>query len=257
VTREEIGRFATLTEQEFEQRVLATEYRHGDFLPELKFVYQSDRSTLDIALHLIEQRPTDVTAVGFYGVDVTSHLAWHFSQPERYPELGLTEEAIEKFGGVIDRYYEFVDEMLGRLLKGVGPETNVLVFSDHGFGPTGSELMPWSGGHGKLTPGAPIAPDGILILAGPSIERGVRLERPHVLDLAPMILHLQGLPVARDMPGGVFTEAFNDEFRAAVPIRQVATYEVGPRQRADGAPKVDPELDADMIQKLKALGYID
>ena len=104
---------------------------------------------------------------------------------------------------------------------------------------------------------APVAPDGILILAGPSIEPGVRLHRPHVMDLAPMILYLQGLPLAADMAGGVFRDALRDAFAERVPPRQIATYEVGPRARPEGAPLADPELDADARRRLCALGYIE
>jgi len=255
ITAEEVRRFVALTDEEVQGLVHAPSYRHGDFLPEFKYVHQSDRSTADIALRLIEERPTDVTAVAFYGVDTVSHLAWHYMEPAEFEDLEIDKDEIEKFGGLIDRYYEYVDRLVGELVAAVGPDANVIVFSDHGFGPSGR--LPWSGGHGKITPGAPIAPEGILVMAGPSIRSGVRLERPHVLDLTPTMLYLQGFPLAADMPGGVFRESITEEFAVRVPLRQVPTYETGPRERPEGAPDAAPELDAATIERLRALGYMD
>jgi len=252
---DEVRRFMPLSDEEIERLILGRDYRHGDFLPEFKYVHQSDRSTAEIALHLMRERPTDVTAVGFYGVDTVSHLAWHYMEPDAFPGFAIDPGEIERFGKLIDRYYEFMDEQLGRLVEAAGEEATVVVFSDHGFGPSGR--LPWSGGHGRLTPGAPIAPDGILILDGPPLRSGVRLGRPHVLDLAPTLLYLQGFPLAADMPGGVFLESLTEAFVEAVPLRQIPTYEIGPRARPEGAPAADPEMDAAARARLCALGYIE
>ncbi len=254
ISADEIVRFMELAPEEIAALRQGTRYAHGELLPEFKYVHQSDRSTADIALHLMASRPTDVTAVAFYGVDTVSHLAWHYMEPARFPAISIPPGDLRKFGGLIDRYYEFVDGMLGELVRAAGADANVVVFSDHGFGPTGQ--LPWSGGHGSITPGAPLAPDGLLVLAGPAIRAGVKLERAHVLDLAPMLLWLQGLPLAADMPGGVFREALQDDFKAAVPLREIPTYELGPRRRPEGAPAADPENDAATLERLKALGYV-
>jgi hypothetical protein len=255
ITAEEVRRFIPLSDDEVQRLVRAQSYRHGDFLPEFKYVHQSDRSTADIALRLIAERPTDVTAVAFYGVDTVSHLAWHYMEPTAFPNLEIADEEVERFGGLIDRYYEYMDRLVGELVGAAGPDTNVIIFSDHGFGPTGT--LPWSGGHGKITPGAPFAPEGILIMAGPSIRPGLRLERPHVLDLTPTMLYLQGFPLAADMPGGLFRESLTEEFTSRVPLRQLPTYELGPRARPLGAPDAAPELDAATIERLRALGYME
>ena len=259
ITASEVRRFLSLTDEELEQLILGAQYRHGRFGPEFKYVHQSDRSTADIALYLLRERPTDVTAVGFYGIDIVSHLTWHFMAPASFPGLQVDPSDISRFGKLIDNYYVFVDELIGELLEAVSDETTVVVFSDHGFGPTGrwSEDLPYSGGHGRITPGAPIAPDGVLIMAGPAIRPGVRLERPHVLDLAPTVLYLQGFPLAADMPGGVFGESIREEFAAAVPLRQIATYEIAPLRRAGEPLLADPEGDAATRERLCALGYLE
>ena len=255
ITAEQVRRFMPLSDVEVDDLIVGADYVHGHFLPEFKYVHQSDRSTAEIAAHMLETRPTDVTAVGLYGIDVVSHLTWHFMQPEQFGNYDISPEGIRKFGKLIERYYEFTDELLGQLLAAAPENATVIVFSDHGFGPTGQ--LPWSGGHGALTPGAPIAPDGILILAGPAIEQGAVLEDSDVLDLLPTLLYLQGLPVAADMPGRVLTEALDPALLTRRPVREIATYESSPLRHPDAPPLADEEEDRALREKLRSLGYID
>lgn len=253
LTPAEIQRFLKLSDDDARRLVIEADYRMGSLPTELKYVYQSDRSTADIALHLMATHPTDLVAVYFAGVDVLSHLAWHFMQPEAFPDYQISEAAVQRFGGAIPAYYEFVDELVGRLVAAAPADANVVFLSDHGFGPTG--WLPWSGGHGRITRGAPIAPDGVLVMAGPAIGAAGALREPHVLDIAPTLLTLRGLPVADDMPGRVLEEALNDE---ALPARtRVATYEVGPLPLTSEPLLARPDLDRDSLQKLRSLGYIE
>jgi arylsulfatase A-like enzyme len=249
VAREWLG----LDDAERKRFLLDAEYRMGAALPEFKFAYQSDRSSLKMAIRAFEERPVRVLSVYFTGIDTVSHLFWHFTYPEEFPQHDIPAASIDRFGGVIPRYYELVDEYLGQLLAAVGGDTTVLVVSDHGFGGTGN--LPWSGGHGRLTPGAPIAPRGVLVMSGPGIAEGpVELERAHVLDVAPTILHLMGLPPARDLVGRPLVAALAEG--SPPPLPPVDTYEEIGLIRPLGPPPVDPLGDAERLERLRALGYI-
>jgi predicted AlkP superfamily phosphohydrolase/phosphomutase len=250
---EVVARFLDFDRAEMKARLLEAEYRMGSYLPEFKFAYQSDRSTWKMAQELFAERPVDAAAVYFTGIDTVSHLFWHFTFPAEFPRHRISGEDVARFGNVIPLYYEQIDDYLGRLLDVMGWDTTVIVVSDHGFGGTGD--LPWSGGHGRLTPGAPIAPKGVLILSGPGIAGGdTELSRAHVLDLAPTILHLMGLPAAQDMLGEVLVEALAPPGRHELP--RVASYEVIGRIRAPETVPVDPAGDAERLERLKALGYI-
>jgi arylsulfatase A-like enzyme len=175
--------------------------------------------------------------------------------PQSFPGQRIDPEAARLFGDLIPAYYEYVDSLLGELVAAAAPETTVIVFSDHGFGPTGN--LPWSGGHGRITPGAPIAPDGILVLSGPPIRPGAPIDAAHVLDLTPTLLYLQGLPTAADMPGRILVDAFRGSALAESGPRRVVTYETTPRERVAEEILADPELDRPTLEKLRALGYVD
>jgi len=245
-----VSRFLHL-EGDAQRRFLDEDYEMGSFLPEFKFVYQSDLSTVKMARAAFDRMPVDVLSVYFTGIDTVSHLYWHFAFPEQFPGYEFPAEDLARFGDVIRLYYAQVDAWIGELTETVGSDATILVVSDHGFGGTGR--LPWSGGHGRITPGAPIAPAGILLLSGPGAARGVRLPRAHVLDVAPTILHLMGLPPAQDQVGRVLAAALAPGSPEELP--RVPTYEdVGsirhPGERADAA------ADSQRMERLRALGYI-
>ncbi|GJM45169.1 MAG: hypothetical protein DHS20C21_20110 [Gemmatimonadota bacterium] len=247
-----LERFLLLDTPELRQRFLDVGYEMGRFLPEFKFVYQSDRSTVRMALAALESYPVDVLSVYLTGIDTVSHLYWHFAFPDQFPAYEIAAGDVQRFSNVIRLYYRQVDEWLGQLVEAAGEGATVLVVSDHGFGPTGQ--LPWSGGHGRITPGAPVAPDGVWVLSGPGAAAGTQPGRAHVLDVTPTVLHLMGLPVAVDQLGQVRAEVLAPGLRDELP--RIESYErIGSvRGTVDGA--ADPAGDAERLERLRALGYI-
>jgi hypothetical protein len=98
-------------------------------------------------------------------------------------------------------------------------------------------------------------PDGIFIIAGPPIRSGVELEAGSILDVAPNVLNVLGLPVARDMDGRIWEQMFEPAFLAQFPIKFVETYETS--EVDDSAPGyLTPEEVDLMYERLRALGYL-
>lgn len=89
-----------------------------------------DQQTGWIAEHLAE-RDFDLLLVYFRAVDVLSHLHWKSWQPKRFPKT--PREDLEDYREVIPAVYEATDEVIGAVVAAAGPETNVMVLSDHGF----------------------------------------------------------------------------------------------------------------------------
>jgi hypothetical protein len=69
------------------------------------------------------------------------------------------------------------------------------------------------------------APDGLLMAVGDGIRPGATLHAGSVLDLAPTMLYLMGLPVARDMEGRVLAEILQDDFMRSNPVTFIPSYE--------------------------------
>jgi hypothetical protein len=126
------------------------------------------------------------------------------------------------------------------------------VLSDHGFE---------AGIDGELTGTHHIrnALDGILIASGGPFRRAATLASANILDIAPTVLHLLGLPVAEDLDGRVLTDALDPTWLERYPVRHVATYP-GPAVLLEpGAweSRTDSPVDAAIREQLRALGYIE
>jgi len=254
IDRDEAKRFLNLPDEGIDRFLLGAKYTMGRRLPEFKFAYQADRSNWKIARKLIAERPVDLATVYFSGIDTVSHLYWHFSFPESLKGRTVPKRNIDRFHDVIPLYYELMDRYIGDLLEVAGEDVTVMVVSDHGFGATGT--LPWSGGHGHPTRGAPVAPPGVLILSGPGIAGGgSELSRASVIDIAPTLLSLLGLPVAEDMPGHSLVEAFFNRKESGAP--RIESWEKIGEPRNPGTAPVDPAGDADRMEKFRALGYFE
>jgi len=95
--------------------------------------------------------------------------------------------------------------------------------------------------------------EGILLARGPGIRATV-VEVPSLMDLAPTILYLFGLPVPPDMDGRVLEEILTAEFLEAHPV-QLA---LEPARNPSPLPRdgYSPEEEAEVLDQLRKLGYL-
>jgi predicted AlkP superfamily phosphohydrolase/phosphomutase len=93
-----------------------------------------DTAWADLACTLMEEDRTELTAVVLDGPDKVQHLFWRFVDPD-YEEPD-PETWFERVRALCLDYYRQLDRNIERLITAAGPETDVLMVSDHGFGPT-------------------------------------------------------------------------------------------------------------------------
>jgi predicted AlkP superfamily phosphohydrolase/phosphomutase len=94
-------------------------------------------------------------------------------------------------------------------------------------------------------------PDGVFIAHGPSIRVGSQLNQARIIDLAPTILHLLGVPVPEDMDGVVLEDVLTTAFHRAHPqkYQKPLQYDgLGAQQKAEEQSEVE--------ERLRALGYL-
>ena len=143
--------------------------------------------------------------------------------------------------------------MLGTLLQKAGDDATVILMSDHGFHP--DHLRPAS------IPDIPAGPAiehrdfGILAIGGPGIKKDESLHGPSVLDVAPTILALYGLPVGEDMDGKVLSQAFVKTPNVAF----IPSWEEVPGADGRHPPhtRLDPVAAHEALEQMIALGYIE
>jgi hypothetical protein len=199
-----------------------------------------------VLLELLRERPQP-RFVSFYThqPDSFQHWYWKWYEPKRF--LGVTRRGLAENADRIPALHRDFDRFLGRLLAAVGPQTVVIVASDHGQSPTMVHSLYTQHRHG---------PPGILLLRGGPVKHGLALEGADIYDLYPTILYLLGLPVPEDVPGRVLLEALDAGFVQLYPMRRAPSYRgLGLPKGLPGASR-DGAMDQREIDKLRSLGYI-
>ena len=163
--------------------------------------------------------------VSFHGYDLAGHAFYRYAHPEAFGNVGADEA--RRYGRVLDRYASLVERWVGDIEREAGPGDLLVVVSAHGLAP----VPLWRRLAGALV-GTTVAaathagaPDGVLIVAGEGIRPGPLPAGASVLDVAPTLLYLMGLPVARDMEGRVLTEILEPEFARQRPVTFIPSYE--------------------------------
>jgi tetratricopeptide (TPR) repeat protein len=202
------------------------------------------------AVWLLDNRPWDFFAVYFDAIDHFCHVFMRYHPPR---QAWISERDFELYHNVVSMAYQFHDRMLGTLLEKAGGDTTVFLMSDHGFHP--DHLRPASIPDIPAGPAVEHRDFGILAIAGPGVQKDRVLHGPSVLDVAPTILTLYGLPVGDDMDGRVLSEAFVDAPRP----QSIPSWEDVPG--ADGSHplhrRLDPLAAREALEQMIALGYIE
>jgi predicted AlkP superfamily phosphohydrolase/phosphomutase len=233
------------------------------FVPEYRKVDQSQ----DKRLHTLGKILAETMTVHAAATEVLEHAAWdfaglyydaidHFSHafmayhPPRLP--WIKEEDFAIYQHVVVNAYRYHDAMLGRLLDLAGQDATVIVMSDHGFHP--DQHRPGYIPAEAAGPAVEHRHFGILVLAGPGIKPGETIYGASILDIAPTVLHLFGLPVGADMDGKVLVTALERPGTvAAIPSWDDRPGDAG--THPPGA-QLDPVAAAEAMKQLVALGYV-
>ena len=187
-------------------------------------------------------------AVYYHFIDWICHDFMEYSAPRR-PEI--TETDFRLYKNVVDAAYQLQDILLRELLNAAGPQTNLLLVSDHGFlsGDERPQRTP------RVTAGIAAwhRPQGMLAAAGPLFQSAASLQGARLIDVAPTILHAFGLPVGADMPGRVLTKLL----RSDASVRTLPSWDTeGPPLSASLPPPLSEDSNQALLQQFADLGYI-
>jgi predicted AlkP superfamily phosphohydrolase/phosphomutase/tetratricopeptide (TPR) repeat protein len=206
------------------------------------------------ATHMMQQEDWDFCGLYYDSIDRFGHAFMEYFPP-RQPQI--SEADFTHYQGVMNGCYRFHDMMLGRLLEIAGEDTTVMIVSDHGF--YSDHLRPT--GTSRIKDGQPVTwhrPYGVFVLAGPGIKKDERVYGASLLDVAPTILMLFGLPQAKDMDGQPLTQVLETPTNIE-DLPTVDTYETGkpfetvaPEDAAE-----DPWAAQAALEQLINLGYLE
>jgi len=251
----QLQRFAAVSQEDFDTSTTLLQqggpesYQHP--VASLRKILASTATYHKIALDLLQRGQPSWFAVYYQGLDEVNHRFAHLLPP---PHPLSEPGARRAYGGVVEAFYEYQDELLGELLAVISSETFVMVLSDHGFA-HGAErprdLLPYVEA-GR--PGRWHTLEGIWLLHGPEVLPG-KLADVRLDQITPTVLRLLDLPLADDMPGAPLEAALTPEFLSRHPVRRRATYEGG-STAALGVPSLAPVAQEEMLTRLRSLGYL-
>lgn len=205
--------------------------------------------------YLLKRESFDFFATYFVLPDITQHMVLSMLPPDyklklkdKFVNGTLTPEEQSEVQGRINEIlipiFQYADSLVEQLMTHPDyQDATFFIVSDHGF-----EFVPGGYDHKVDVPGRE-PPAGIFIARGPEIKKGF-VPDISVLDLAPSVLHLFGLPVGEEMDGKVREEIFT--FKRPV---QKKSY---PLQIVRFSNKrTVREVDEKKLEELRSLGYIE
>jgi predicted AlkP superfamily phosphohydrolase/phosphomutase/tetratricopeptide (TPR) repeat protein len=199
---------------------------------------------------ILQNEPWDFAAIYYETIDLVGHHFMPFHPPRM---AAVNDRDFELYRHVVTETYLWHDLMLGRLLQLAGEDATVILVSDHGF--HSDHLRPSSGVATAAQDAASWhRQHGIFVMAGPNIRNDERIYGATLLDVAPTVLTLLGLPVGADMDGKPLVQAFD----CHVAVTRIASWDEVPGEAGLHPPdlRVDPIDASEAMRQLVDLGYM-
>ncbi len=190
----------------------------------------------------------DFMAVYQEAIDHFGHLAMKYHPPQL---KGISTEAFKRYQNIMTAAYRFHDMMLERLLGLAGPDTNVVLLSDHGFH-SGQQRT-------ARLPDVPAAPAlehrrfGVFLAYGPAFKQGEQVYGASLLDISPTLLQLHHLPVGEDMEGRVL----QDVFKQPEPLSSIESWEHTAATHTLMEGEKDGQAEQEVLGQLAEIGYVE
>jgi hypothetical protein len=171
---------------------------------------------------------TDVPQLFILSLDGIATVQTFFT---KYSEPGafgnLSQDDIQRYGTVIEKYYEFYDGIISAYLASLKEDELFIVYSSFGLEPLPfwKRVVEWILGNADVSAYHEQAPDGVIFFYGKNVQRGKNVGVLRLIDLAPTILYDVGLPVGKDMDGVVRGSLFDPEFTSENPLLTISSYE--------------------------------
>lgn len=169
-----------------------------------------DQSMVALSRHLAADPNIENIFVCLDGLEDVSQRFWHYLQSDviEWDRLDadtrrFLEGQVEVLGTTIDRYYEFVDGLVGELEDLVADDGVLAVVTDHGY--EGLRVNE----RGKLMIQQDMySESGLWMMRGPGVAQGVRIDGGGLLDFAPTVMKAAGIPIPDAVEGTARQAAF-------------------------------------------------
>lgn len=196
----QISRFAEVSQSEWDAAREAADPREP--LVILQRALARTWSDHRVGLELYQRTQPMLFMLGFPAADEIHHVFGPFHPPGR---ASVDYQLRQRYYPVVTNYYIELDRLLGEWVQVLPDETTVMIVSAHGHR--------WDGGRPSTLPfdRADLSSHrdrGVFIVSGNRVEPSRSMRSIDLVDLAPTVLGILGLPAAEEMPGSFRAEFF-------------------------------------------------
>jgi len=157
--------------------------------------------------------------VSLEGLKTITNYFLQYSRPDLYGNLD--EEEIQRYGSLVEKYYDYYDSIVGNLISTTGDDEMLVIMSFYEFEPLPvwrRALVKYFGRKDVFVYKPLNALGTILVYEKAALKKGYDLNTVSVYDLFPTLLYYAGFPLPKKLKGEVVKDMFNDYFLANNPV---------------------------------------
>jgi hypothetical protein len=212
------------------EKLFAASYKDFQFdmswaFGQVRHAFFRDAEAEEEAFIAKSEAQPDLFSMALDGLNTVEMYFYKYSFPEAFGDI--RQEDIRKYGTVIEKYYQFYDQIVGKYMASLKEDELFIIYSPHGIEPLPfwKRLVEWALGNSAVSAYSEQAPDGVVFFYGRGIAGGKNIGSLRLVDIVPAILYSAGLPVGKDMDGIVRGSLFDPRFALENPVFYISSYE--------------------------------
>ncbi|MEI6613420.1 MAG: hypothetical protein WCL37_00855 [Chrysiogenales bacterium] len=154
------------------------------------------------------------------GLENVNSFFYHYARPEYFGNL-INPGNREKYGWILDKYYEYYDAVLGKIIGSMGDNELLMVLSFYEMEPlpVWRRILVKNIGHRDVFVYKSMNELGTFLLYEKSaLKKGLFQDSISLADVFPTLLYYAGFPLYMGLKGEVVKEIFSDVFLAENPV---------------------------------------
>lgn len=154
------------------------------------------------------------------GLENVNSFFYHYARPENFGNL-IDPANREKYGWILDKYYEYYDAVLGKIIGSMGDNELLMVLSFYEMEPlpVWRRILVKNIGHRDVFVYKSMNALGTFLLYEKSaLTKGLFQDSIALADVFPTLLYYAGFPLSKSLKGEVIKEIFSDAFLAENPV---------------------------------------
>jgi hypothetical protein len=154
------------------------------------------------------------------GLENVNSFFYHYARPENFGNL-IDPANCEKYGWILDKYYEYYDAVLGKIIGSMGDNELLMVLSFYEMEPLSvwRRILVKNIGRRDVFVYKSMNTLGTFLLYEKSaLNKGLFQDSIALADVFPTLLYYAGFPLFKGIKGEVIKDIFSDAFLAENPV---------------------------------------